>query len=68
VYDVWGRLQWRKQVNMMNPDNSSQELEWNYVGENGRRVENGVYICRLFVVSDDSEQAVTAKKIMVGLQ
>lgn len=68
VYDVWGRLQWRKQVNMMNPDNGSQELEWNYMGENGRRVENGVYICRLFVVSDDNEQAVTAKKIMVGLQ
>ena len=53
---------------MMNPDNGSQELEWNYMGENGRRVENGVYICRLFVVSDDNEQAVTAKKIMVGLQ
>lgn len=68
VYDVWGRLQWRKQVNMMNSDNSSQELEWNYIGENGRRVENGVYICRLFVVSGDNEQAVTAKKIMVGLQ
>ncbi|MDD4640642.1 MAG: type IX secretion system sortase PorU [Bacteroidales bacterium] len=68
VYDIWGRLQWQKQVNMMNPDNSSQALEWNYVGENGRRVENGVYICRLFVVSGNNEQAVTAKKIMVGLQ
>jgi hypothetical protein len=27
-----------------------------------------VYICRLFVVSGNNEQAVTAKKIMVGLQ
>ncbi len=65
VYDLSGRLQWQEQVSMLNKDNLSEKIEWNYVGSNGRPLANGLYICRLNIRSNDNEEAVFSRKIML---
>ena len=68
VYDLLGRLVWRSSGQNLNADNQGETIQWNYLGENGRRVSDGVYICRLYVSVGEQQEAVMAQKIMIGLQ
>lgn len=66
VFDLSGRLQWQSSNSMINKENVSERIEWNYIGNNGLRVEDGLYICQLIVHTNDNEQAVVSQKIVVG--
>nr|MBQ5605299.1 type IX secretion system sortase PorU [Bacteroidales bacterium] len=66
VYDLSGRLQWQSNQSMINKDNHGERIEWNYIGLNGLRIENGLYICHLIVQTNGKEEAVISRKIVVG--
>ncbi|MBP5171894.1 MAG: type IX secretion system sortase PorU [Bacteroidales bacterium] len=68
VYDLLGRLVWSSSGQSLNADNQGEVIQWNYLGENGRRVGDGVYICRLYVSVGERQEAVMAQKIIIGLQ
>lgn len=65
VCDLYGRTVWTSSTKSFSQDGSSPLLEWNYVGDNGLQVENGVYICRLTITLGDGQEAVTTQKIMI---
>lgn len=67
IYDVWGRLQWQSSERVYHRDNTGETIEWNYKGLNGIKVPEGVYICRLSILTD-GRQVSSAQKIVVGLQ
>lgn len=66
IYDLSGRLQWSHSQSMINGIGQSESIEWNYVGNSGRRVEEGLYICQLRILTDYGEEALISKKILVG--
>ncbi|MBO7270439.1 MAG: Por secretion system protein, partial [Bacteroidales bacterium] len=66
VYDLSGRLQWQSNQSMINKYNHGERIEWNYIGMNGLRIENGLYICHLIVQTNGKEEAVISRKIVVG--
>ena len=68
VYDLSGRLIWRQSTDMYNQTNDGAYIEWDYTGEGGRKVGNGLYICRLSAVTDEGCEALTARKIIVSTQ
>lgn len=66
VFDLSGRLQWQSSESMINKGNTSDRIEWNYIGNNGLRIEDGLYICQLIVRTNDNEEAVISRKIVIG--
>jgi len=68
VYDPVGRLVWQSDTEMYNRTNTSENIEWDYTGEGGRKVGNGVYICRLSVDDGSGAQCVSSKKILLSTQ
>lgn len=68
VYDLLGRLVWQSSAQSLNPDNQGETIQWNYQDSESRRVGEGVYICRLYISVGDRQEAVMAKKIMIGPQ
>ncbi len=68
IYDLMGRLQWKRALSIMNRDNNGESIEWDYDSLNGGKVPDGLYLCRLSIRIGDREQASISKKIMVRRQ
>jgi len=68
VYDLLGRLVWQSDWDMQAETNTSDLLKWKLTDANGRRIANGVYICRMLVTDSNGSQNFGSKKIMVSKQ
>jgi len=68
VFDLLGRMIWQSNWNMQAENNTSDLLEWNLNDTNGRRLENGIYLCRMVMTDTNGSQNFGSKKISVTAQ
>ena len=68
VCDLQGRLLWQESRREFTAKGQAHQIDWNYVGQSGRQVENGLYICRLYLSSGGTQETVRSEKIKVGIQ
>jgi hypothetical protein len=68
VYDLLGRMVWNTTWKMQSGENLSDLLEWNLTDTNGRRIANGVYICKVQLTDSNGAQTFGAQKIRVAAQ
>ena len=68
VYDLLGRKLWNTTWNMQVSETVSDVLEWNLTDTNGRRIPNGIYICKILVTDSNGAQTTGSKKIRVSAQ
>jgi hypothetical protein len=68
VFDLLGRMIWQTDWSMLAENNASDLLEWNFTDTNGRRIANGVYICRVVITDSNGSQNYGSKKILISGQ
>jgi len=56
---------WQTDWSMQAENNTSDLLDWNFTDTNGRRIANGVYICRVVITDTNGSQNFGSKKILV---
>ena len=64
IYDTSGRLLWKHTESGLSTD-QVYTIDWNLCVDGGRRLQTGVYLYRVAISSDGSEQASKAKKLIV---
>jgi hypothetical protein len=65
VYDLLGRVVWQTDWSMQASTNVSDVLDWSLTDTLGRRIANGVYICRVTLTDANGSQNYGSQKIMV---
>jgi len=65
IFDLLGRMIWQTDWSMQAENNTSDLLDWNFTDTNGRRIANGVYICRVVITDTNGSQNFGSKKILV---
>jgi len=65
IYDLLGRLIWTSDWRMQTNDNLSDRLEWNLTDTYGRRVTNGIYICKVLFTDSSGAQSTRSEKIQI---
>ena len=64
IYDTSGRLLWKHKESGISTDNT-YTIDWDLCVDGGRRLQTGVYLYRVAISTDGSEQASKAKKLIV---
>jgi hypothetical protein len=64
VYDTSGRILWKHSESGVSTSNA-YTVDWDLTSNNGNRLETGVYIYRVKIACDGSNQASMAKKLIV---
>ena len=64
IYDTSGRLLWKHTESGLSTD-QVYTIDWNLCVDGGRRLQTGVYLYRVAISSDGSEQDSKAKKLIV---
>ena len=64
IYDTSGRLLWKHTESGVTTDNT-YTVDWNLCTDGGRRLLTGVYLYRVAVSCDGSQQASKAKKLII---
>ena len=65
IYDLAGRPVWKHNERGSTDWLESYPIEWNLVGDNGHRVNPGVYVYQASIKTAESKTATEAKKIVV---
>jgi len=68
IYDLLGRVIWSTNWDMQTSENISDKIEWNLTDTNGRRVTNGIYICKVLLTDSSGAQTTESKKIQISGQ
>ncbi|MCE5175589.1 MAG: type IX secretion system sortase PorU [Bacteroidales bacterium] len=68
VYDLFGRMIWYTDSNMLVSENVSETIAWNLTDTNGRRISEGIYICKIWMTDSNGAQTSGSKKIRVSAQ
>jgi len=68
IFDLMGRSMWGTQWNMQTEGNTSDTREWNLTDIYGRRLPNGIYICKVLMTDSNGAQTTETKKIRVAAQ
>ena len=64
IYDTSGRLLWKHTESGVSTDNTYL-VDWNLCVDGGRRLQTGVYLYRVAISCDGSQQASRAKKLII---
>ena len=64
IYDTSGRLLWKHKESGVSTDNT-YTIDWDLCVDGGRRLQTGVYLYRVAISTDGSEQVSKAKKLIV---
>ena len=64
IYDTSGRLLWKHTESGVSTDNT-YSIDWDLCTDGGRRLLTGVYLYRVAVSCDGSQQASQAKKLII---
>jgi len=65
VYDVGGRLMWSHSESGASAS-TTYTVDWDLVGNNGARLQTGVYVYRVRISNDGSTKASQAQKLIVA--
>ncbi len=65
VYDASGRPLWHHSETGVSPMGGAYTVEWDLRGNNGRRLDRGIYLYRVRVGCDGSRKESRAKKLIV---
>jgi len=68
VYDLLGRMIWYTDSNIQVSENVSETIAWNLTDTNGRRISEGIYICKIRMIDSNGAQTSESKKIRVSAQ
>ena len=68
VYDILGRSLWSSTKKMQTGEIVSEEFEWDMVGTNGVRVQDGIYICKVIVTDSNGASSIISVKLHLLLQ
>jgi len=68
IYDILGRLIWQATSDMKTDGNLSDIINWDLTDVNGRRVQNGLYLCKILMKDSNGIQTMGSEKIQVTKQ
>ena len=64
VFDIGGRPVWKHKESSVSPD-GAYTVDWDLTGDDGGKLDTGVYIYRVRIGSDDSGTVSKAKKLVI---
>ena len=64
IFDASGRLLWQKRETGV-PTDQTYTIDWDLTTSGGRRLSTGVYLYRVRISSDGSDEASKAKKLII---